>query len=188
MKGAFSSGAAECGLQPGACLLRLGRHPAYRHRRKPCPGPSQPRLFPRGATSPSTRRRRREAIRSTWRTRWATLEEAALGIIRIVNANMAKGISGDSVQKGYDLREFILVPSAGPRRITRSPSPRNWASRKIVVPPMCGNFSAVGLAVADIQHDYVRTVARRHRSSAPTDLPSFQTHGDGGSGSSKART
>jgi N-methylhydantoinase A len=32
---------------------------------------------------------------------------------------------------------------------------------KVIAPAMCGNFSAVGLAVADIQHDYVRTFARR---------------------------
>jgi len=88
-------------------------------------------------------------------------EEAALSIIRIVNANMAKGISGVSVQRGYDLREFILVPFGGAAANHAVDIAEELGITKIVVPPMAGNFSAVGLVVADVQHDYVRTVAKK---------------------------
>jgi N-methylhydantoinase A len=90
-----------------------------------------------------------------------TLEEAALGIIRIVNANMAKGISGNSVEKGYDLREFALVAMGGAAALHAAALARELNMAKVIAPAMCGNFSAVGLAVADIQHDYVRTFARK---------------------------
>ncbi|MFU8856563.1 MAG: hydantoinase/oxoprolinase family protein [Deferrisomatales bacterium] len=90
-----------------------------------------------------------------------TAEEAALSIIRIVDANMAKGISGVSVQRGYDLREFVLIPFGGAAANHAVALAADLGIDKVVVPPMCGNFSAVGLAVADIQHDYVNTVMKR---------------------------
>lgn len=99
-----------------------------------------------------------------------SLEEAALSIIRIVNANMAKGISGVSVQRGYDLREFILVPFGGAAANHAVDIAVELGITKIVVPPMCGNFSAVGLVVADIQHDYVRTLAKRQQDINLNDL------------------
>ena len=99
-----------------------------------------------------------------------SLEEAALSIIRIVNANMAKGISGVSVQRGYDLREFILVPFGGAAANHAVDIAEELGMRKIVVPPMAGNFSAVGLAVADVQHDYVRTVAKKEEEVDPAEL------------------
>jgi N-methylhydantoinase A len=97
----------------------------------------------------------------------ASVEEAALSIIRIVNANMAKGIGGVSVQRGYDLREFILVPFGGAAANHAVDISADLGIMTIVVPQMGGNFSAVGLAVADIQHDYVRTVARRQDDISP---------------------
>ncbi len=90
-----------------------------------------------------------------------SVEEAALSIVRIVNANMAKGISGVSVQRGYDLREFILVPFGGAAANHAVDIASELGISKIVVPPMCGNFSAVGLVVADVSHDYVRTLAKK---------------------------
>lgn len=99
-----------------------------------------------------------------------SLEEAALSIIRIVNANMAKGISGVSVQRGYDLREFILVPFGGAASNHAVEIAEELGITKIVVPPMAGNFSAVGLAVADVQHDYVRTVAKKEKDIDPEEL------------------
>ncbi len=99
-----------------------------------------------------------------------SLEEAALSIVRIVNANMAKGISGVSVQRGYDLREFILVPFGGAAANHAVDIAMELGVDKIVVPPMCGNFSAVGLVVADVQHDYVRTLAKKQQDIHMNDL------------------
>jgi N-methylhydantoinase A len=99
-----------------------------------------------------------------------SLEEAALGIIRIVNANMAKGISGNSVERGYDLREFALVAMGGATALHAVNIARDLNMAKVIIPPICGNFSAVGLVVADIQHDYVRTLARKAPNLDPEDL------------------
>ena len=99
-----------------------------------------------------------------------TAEEAALGIIRIVNANMAKGISGNSVERGYDLREFALVTMGGAASLHAADIARELNMARVIVPPMSGNFSAVGLVVADIQHDYVRTYAKKAPDIDPEDL------------------
>jgi N-methylhydantoinase A len=99
-----------------------------------------------------------------------TLEEAALGIIRIVNANMTKGISGNSVEKGYDLREFALVAMGGAAALHAAALAMELNMSRVIAPVMCGNFSAVGLAVADIQHDYVRTFARKENQLDPAEV------------------
>jgi N-methylhydantoinase A len=99
-----------------------------------------------------------------------SVEEAALGIIRIVNANMAKGISGNSVEKGYDLREFVLVTLGGAAALHAADLGRELNIGRIIVPPMSGNFSAVGLVVADIQHDYVKTIATNQYDISPQHL------------------
>ncbi|MEJ2725245.1 MAG: hydantoinase/oxoprolinase family protein, partial [Deltaproteobacteria bacterium] len=85
-----------------------------------------------------------------------SVEEAASGIIRIVNANMAKGISGNSVERGYDLREFTLITMGGAAALHAAGIAKELNMARVIVPPMSGNFSAVGLVVADVQHDYVR--------------------------------
>ena len=99
-----------------------------------------------------------------------SFEEAAIGIIRIVNANIAKGISGNSVERGYDLREFALVTMGGAAALHAADIARELNMARVIVPPMSGNFSAVGLVVADIQHDYVRTYAKKAPDIDPAQL------------------
>ena len=99
-----------------------------------------------------------------------SVEEASLGIIRIVNANMVKGISGSSVERGYDLREFILVSFGGAGALQAAEMARELHIPQVIVPPMGGLFSAVGLVVADIQHDYVKTVSKRQDEIQPQEL------------------
>ncbi|MCF8060962.1 MAG: hydantoinase/oxoprolinase family protein [Deltaproteobacteria bacterium] len=99
-----------------------------------------------------------------------SVEEAAAGILRIVNANMAKGISGNSVERGYDLREFALVTMGGAAALHAADIARELNMARVIVPPMSGNFSAVGFVVADVQHDYVRTLARKEHEIDPFEL------------------
>lgn len=89
-----------------------------------------------------------------------SVEEAAAAIVRIVNANMAKGIGVNSVEKGYDVREFTLVAfgGAGPLHVVELA--QDLGIKKVIIPSLAGNLSAFGLLVADARHDYVRTVAK----------------------------
>ncbi len=89
-----------------------------------------------------------------------SIEEAAYGIVRVVNANMVKGMAGSSIQKGLDPREFTLVAFGGAGPLHACELAKDIGMRKVVVPLYPGAFSAFGLVMSDIRHDYVRTVAK----------------------------
>jgi len=99
-----------------------------------------------------------------------SVDEAALSIIRIANATMAKGISVVSVERGYDLRDFILIPFGGAAANHAVAIARELNMGTVVVPNLCGNLSALGLIVSDIVHDYVRTVGLRAADVEPSRL------------------
>lgn len=82
---------------------------------------------------------------------------AAEGILSVVNANMVRGIRRVSVERGYDPREFLLVPfgGAGPMHGVELAQALNM--KEIAVPAHPGISSAVGMLSADVRHDYVRT-------------------------------
>lgn len=115
--------------------------------------------------------RAREAIQSKVAERIGlSVEEAALSIVGIANANMVKGIGGVTVQRGYDLREFILVPFGGAAGNHAVEIAAALGIAKIVIPSMCGNLSAFGLLVADMRYDDVRTLARKKDEISPGTL------------------
>jgi len=89
-----------------------------------------------------------------------SVEQAAAGLIKIVNANMAKGIGVNSVEKGYDVREFALVAFGGAGALHVTELAQDLGIKKVIIPALAGNLSALGLLVADARHDYVRTVAK----------------------------
>jgi N-methylhydantoinase A len=168
--GILNVGPQSAGSNPGpACYGWGGRLPTVSDANLVL-GRLNPTYF-LGGKVPLYPQNAKEAIKEHVADKMAlSLEEAALSVIRIVNANMAKGISAVSVQKGYDLREFILVPFGGAAANHAVDIARELGIGKVVVPPLCGNFSAVGLAVADIQHDYVRTLAKKEQELQPQEL------------------
>ncbi len=133
-------------------------------------GRLNPNYFLGGKLSLYPERARTAMKRHISRIMGVSVEEAAMGIIRIANANMAKAISGNSVEKGYDLREFALVTMGGAAALHAADIARELNMDKVIVPSMSGNFSAVGLVVADIQHDYVKTYAKKEHDIDPHDL------------------
>jgi N-methylhydantoinase A len=103
------------------------------------------------------------------------LEEAASGIIRVVNANMERAISVNSTEKGFDVREFALLPFGGAGPLHAVELAQDLDMKKVVVPPYAGTFSAVGLLVANTRYDYSSTLAKNEDELAPEELlMSFQ--------------
>ena len=99
-----------------------------------------------------------------------SLEEAASGIIRVVNANMERAISVNSTEKGFDVREFVLLPFGGAGPLHAVELARDLDMKRVVVPPYAGTFSAVGLLVANTRYDYAATVARGADELTPEEL------------------
>jgi len=88
------------------------------------------------------------------------LLKAAEGIIAVVNANMIRGIRRVSVERGYDPRDFALVPfgGAGPLHGVELAQALNMT--RVIVPTHPGIASAFGMLSADVRHDYVQTFIR----------------------------
>jgi N-methylhydantoinase A len=89
-----------------------------------------------------------------------SLEEAASGIIRVVNANMVRGISVSSTERGFDVREFALLPFGGAGPLHAVELAEDLGMRRVVIPMYPSTLSAVGLLVANTRHDYVTTMAK----------------------------
>ena len=98
------------------------------------------------------------------------LEEAAGGIIRVVNANMERAISVNSTEKGFDVREFALLPFGGAGPLHAVELAQDLDMKRVVVPPYAGTFSAVGLLVANTRYDYASTVAKNEKELTPEEL------------------
>jgi N-methylhydantoinase A len=89
-----------------------------------------------------------------------SLEEAALGILTIANFNMSLSVRAVSVEKGYDPRDCVLVPSGGGGALHAMAIARELSVPRVIIPPMPAHFSALGMLMADLKHDYVQTFVR----------------------------
>lgn len=80
--------------------------------------------------------------------------EAANGIVEIANAAMINALRRVSVQHGYDPRDFTLVAFGGAGPLHANRLAAEMKIPHIVVPPAPGIFSAMGLLVTDLKHDF----------------------------------
>jgi N-methylhydantoinase A len=87
-----------------------------------------------------------------------TVEEAAAGIVEIIDNSMARGIRTVSVGRGHDPRRFSLVAfgGAGPLHACRLAELLDIP--RVVIPPYPGVLSTWGLLDTDIRSTFVRTV------------------------------
>ncbi len=81
----------------------------------------------------------------------------AEGILQIAVTKMASAIKEISVERGYDPRDYVLVPygGAGPMHAARIAEELGIST--ILVPQFPGNLSALGLIVSDLRLDDVRS-------------------------------
>jgi N-methylhydantoinase A len=86
---------------------------------------------------------------------------AAAGIIRIANANMERAVKVSSAERGYNPRDFSLVAFGGAGPVHAAAVAKEVGFPWVLVPETPGVFSALGLLVADIRHDFVRSQVAR---------------------------
>ena len=83
--------------------------------------------------------------------------DAARGVVDIVNIQMEEAIKGISTMRGYDLRDFTLVGFGGAGPVHTAALMEDLHMAGALVPAHPGVLSALGLMMADVQHDYVRS-------------------------------
>ena len=87
-----------------------------------------------------------------------TPEEVAAAIVRVANDKMAGAIRLVSLQRGHDPRDFALFAFGGAGPLHAVALARELAIPKVLVPARPGITSALGCLVADVRHDFVKTV------------------------------
>ncbi len=86
-----------------------------------------------------------------------SLEEAAVGIVTILNSNMANAIRGRTVQKGIDPREFALMAFGGAGPLHGAEVADMLGMSEVIVPAYPGITCSLGLLVSDLKYDAIRT-------------------------------
>jgi N-methylhydantoinase A len=83
--------------------------------------------------------------------------EAAEGIVRIINVKMQEAIKAISTMRGHDVRDFRLLAFGGAGPLHAGAIADELGMAGVVVPPYPGVYSAMGLLMSDVKHDYVRS-------------------------------
>jgi N-methylhydantoinase A len=89
------------------------------------------------------------------------VEQAAMGVIRLADANMVNALKLVSVRRGYDPRDFILVAFGGGGAMHAAALMRELRIKKVVIPIEPAVFSAWGMLMTDLRQDYIRTFIAR---------------------------
>jgi N-methylhydantoinase A len=82
-----------------------------------------------------------------------TIEEAALSVIKVANASLAREIRRVTVERGNDPADFVLVSFGGAGPLQAPAAAAEMDMETVVVPRNPGVFSARGLLIADIRVD-----------------------------------
>lgn len=166
--GALNVGPRSAGAEPGpACYCRGGQAPTVTDANLVL-GRLDPKLFHGGQTALDVAAAR-TAIAAIGGELGLPTEEAALGIIKVVNANMVKGIATVTVQRGIDVREFALLSFGGAAGAHAIDLADALEMAEVIVPPLPGVFSAVGLLAADVRHDFVAALGSVTSAAADPD-------------------
>ena len=155
--GALQVGPESAGADPGpACYARGGEKPTVTDANLVL-GYLNPQYFAGGDIGLDAGRARDIIRQNIAEPLGLTVEDAAEGILRVVNATMIRGIRLVSVEKGFDPRDFALVcfGGAGPVHAVRLAQELNIPTA--LVPSGPGVTCALGLLMADFRHDYSRT-------------------------------
>ena len=84
------------------------------------------------------------------------VEDVALGIARVANAEMVRALRVISVERGLDPREFALLAFGGAGGMHACALAEELGMETVLVPRAGGVLSALGLAISDLRRDYVR--------------------------------
>jgi N-methylhydantoinase A/oxoprolinase/acetone carboxylase beta subunit len=83
---------------------------------------------------------------------------AAAGTVAVITHSMIQAIELNSVQKGYDTRDFVLVALGGAGPLFACDIAQELSVPRVVVPPHPGITSALGLLATDLVYDFSTTI------------------------------
>jgi len=84
-----------------------------------------------------------------------SVEQAAAGMYRVINTNMAQGVRAISIKRGFDPREVPLVAAGGAGPLHACMICQELEIPLFIVPRESSIFCAAGMLVSDLRHDFV---------------------------------
>ena len=171
--GALNVGPQSAGSRPGPACYALGGSAATVTDANLLLGRLNPDYF-NGGRMKLDIDAARAAVSTLAITLGLSVEETALGIIKVVNANMVKGIAAVTIQRGIDIRDFSLLSFGGAGGVHAVALASDLNMAEAIIPPLPGTFSALGLLVTKTRHDYVRATA--NLSIDDVDATTLEAH------------
>lgn len=162
--GILRVGPESAGAEPGpACYARGGSLPTVTDANLVL-GRLVPSAF-LGGTMPLSAERAMEALDRLGaelglegRSGMNRAQVAALGVVEIVNAHMARALRVISVARGHDPRDFRLVCFGGAGGLHAAALAAGLQIGQVLVPPLASTLSAFGMISTPVLKDYVQTV------------------------------
>ena len=95
------------------------------------------------------------------------LQEAAHGVLALACATMTRAVKAVTTYRGRDPRDFVLAAFGGNGPVLGVEIARALRIRRVLVPPVPGVFSALGLLYSDAEQEFSQTVMIRADVAEP---------------------
>jgi N-methylhydantoinase A len=156
--GAFRVGPRSAGASPGpACYGKGGREPAVTDAQVVL-GRLDPEHFLGGDLKIDPSLAHAAVEQYVAKPLNLSVTDAALGILRVVNNNMALAINANSVAKGIDPRQFTLMGFGGAGPLHATALAELIRAKDAIAPLHPGITAAMGLLLTELQYEYTRSI------------------------------
>jgi N-methylhydantoinase A/oxoprolinase/acetone carboxylase beta subunit len=155
--GMFHVGPQSAGAEPGpACYMRGGTRPTVTDAMVVL-GKLRPESFLDGAMAVDPALAERALREHVAQPLDISVEEAAASTVGVVTHSMIQAIELNSVQKGYDPRDFTFVALGGAGALFACDIGQEMGLPRVVIPPHPGITSALGLLATDTLYEFSTT-------------------------------
>ena len=156
--GAFRVGPRSAGADPGpACYGKGGTEPAVTDAQVVL-GRLDPEHFLGGDLNIDAKLAHKAIEENIAKKLGISVKDAALGILKVINNNMALAINANSVAKGIDPRNFTLMGFGGAGPLHATALAEMIHAKDVVAPLHPGITAAMGLLLTELQYEFTRSV------------------------------
>jgi len=161
--GLLRMGPQSAGAKPGpACYARGGERPTCTDANVAL-GYLDPAYFAGGKLQLDAEAARRAIDLHVAQPLGMSVEDAAAGMYRVINTNMAHGVREITVRRGLDPREFPMVVAGGAGSLHACMIANELEMPELCIPPTASVLCATGMLMGDLRQDYVRSHVCRFR-------------------------
>ena len=155
--GGFNVGPRSAGSEPGpACYGRGGEEPTVTDAQVVL-GRLDPDLALGGDLKLDADLARKAVEEKVAKPLGLSVTDAALGILKIINNNMALAIRSNSVARGLDPRDFSIMPFGGAGPLHGVALAEAVSAKDVIIPVAPGITAAVGLLKSDLRYEHTES-------------------------------